>query len=104
MRHVRQAVKFCGRWQPVPPKEAAWLLNPPKPMFHDTDIPRFLNRPAPPAVKAGDTVRFTLACEVHELPVMAVDGHLLLMEIRLMSREVRVKVPTSMVKVVEEAA
>jgi hypothetical protein len=99
MRHVRQAVKFCGHWQAIPEREAAWLLNPPKPMFHDTAIPRFLNRPAPPLVKAGDRVRFTLACEEHERPVMCVDGDLLLMEIRMLGRDVKVRVPVSMVEV-----
>ena len=105
MKHVRNAVRFVagGRWQPVPAKEAAWLQNPPRGLFHDTEIPRYLNRPAPPAVKAGDKVRFTLASEEHERPVMAVDGHLLLMEIRMLGRDVKVKVPTSMVEAVEAA-
>jgi hypothetical protein len=101
MKHVRNAVRFTagGRWQPVPTREAEWLQNPPKGLFHDTEIPRFLNRPAPPVVKAGDVVRFTLAAQEHERPVMAVDGHTLLMEIRLLGRDVKVKIAVDQVEV-----
>ena len=98
MRHVRSPVRFCGRWQGIPPKEADWLLRPPVGLFHDTDIPRFANRPAPPLVNVGDKVRFTMGCEEHERPVMAVDGHLLLLEIRMLGRDVKVKVPVGMVE------
>ena len=102
MKHVRNAVRFVagGRWQPVPAKEAAWLMNPPRPLFHDTDIPRFLNRPAPPLVKVGDVVRFSMGAEQIERPVIGVeDGHTLLMEIRLLGRDVRVKIAVDQVEV-----
>lgn len=99
MKHVRNAVRNArGCWQVIPAKEAAWLMDPPHPLFHDTDIPRFLNRPAPPVVKAGDMVRFTLACEEHTRPVQSVDGETLLLEIRILSRDVKVRVPISMVE------
>ena len=62
------------------------------PFFHDTDIPRFLNRPEPPLVKAGDLVRFTLAAEQHTIPVDSVDGHILVMRINMLGREVRTRV------------
>jgi len=101
MKHVRNAVRFTagGRWQPVPTREAEWLQNPPKGLFHDTEIPRFLNRPAPPVVKAGDVIRFTLAAQEHERPVMSVDGQTLLMEIRLLGRDVRVRIAMDQVEV-----
>lgn len=101
MKHVRNAVRFVagGRWQPVPTREAAWLQNPPRPLFHDTEIPRFMNRPAPPVVKAGDVIRFSLGAEQHERPVMSVDGQMLLTEIRLMNRDIKVKVSINDVEV-----
>lgn len=104
MKHVRNAVRFVagGRWQPVPYREAEWLMNPPRPLFHDTEAPRFLNRPAPPVVKPGDLVRFTLAAEEHERPVMAVDGQMLLVEIAMLGRSM-VRVPIAMVESVEAA-
>jgi hypothetical protein len=102
MKHVRNAVRFVagGRWQPVPHREAQWLQNPPKGLFHDTDIPRFVNRPAPPVVKVGDVVRFSMGAEQIERPVIGVeDGHTLLMEIRLLGRDVRVKIAVDQVEV-----
>lgn len=101
MKHVRNAVRFVagGRWQPIPAREAAWLLNPPRPLFHDTDIPRFLNRPAPPVVKPGDLIRFQIGAEQHERPVMSVDGQMLLTEIRLLGRDVRVRIAVDQVEV-----
>lgn len=94
MKHVRNAVRFTagGRWQPVPAKEAAWLQNPPRPLFHDTEVQRYLNRPAPPVVKPGDVIRFTIGAEQHQRPVMSVDGEILLTEIRLLGRDVKVRV------------
>jgi transcription antitermination factor NusG len=99
LRHVGQPVRFCGAWQPIPEREMRWLLDPPGDLFHDTAIPRFVNRPPPPVVKAGDVVRFTLAAEQHELPVMSVDGETLLVTIRMLGREVRTRVPLSLVEV-----
>lgn len=101
MKHVRNAVRFAasGRWQPVPAREAQWLMNPPRPLFHDTEIARFMNRPAPPLVKAGDMIRFTMGAEEHERPVMSVDGQMLLTEIRLMNRDIKVRVSVDMCEV-----
>jgi transcription antitermination factor NusG len=98
LRHVGQAVRFCGAWQPIPEREMRWLLDPPGDLFHCKDIPRFANRPEPPLVKAGDMVRFTLASERHELPVMGVDGETLLVAIRMLGREVKTRVPVSLVE------
>jgi hypothetical protein len=99
MRHVGRAVAFNGRRAPIPQKQMQWLLAPSGEFFHDTDIPRFMNRPAPPIVKAGDVVRFTLASEQHELPCLSVDGEMLLVAIRLLGREVKTRVPVSLVEV-----
>lgn len=100
MKHIRNAVKNAqGRWMPIPAREAAWLESPPRPLFHDTNIPRYVNRPAPPMVKAGDVVRFTLAAEQHTLPVDSVDGEILVMRINLLGREIRTRVPVHMVEV-----
>ena len=99
MRHSVRAVAFNGRRAPIPPKQMEWLLRPSGPFFHDTDIPRFANRPEPPLVKAGDMVRFTLAAEQHTLPVDSVDGHVLIMRINMLGREVRTRVPVSMVEI-----
>lgn len=101
MKHVRNAVRFAagGRWQPVPDKEAAWLMNPPRPLFHDTNIPRYVNRPAPPLVKPGDVIRFTIGAEEHQRPVMSVDGQILLTEIHLLGRDVKVRVRVQDVEV-----
>lgn len=101
MKHVRNAVRFAagGRWQPVPTREADWLQNPPRPLFHDTEVPRFLNRPAPPVVKPGDVIRFQIGAEQHERPVMSVDGQMLLTEIRLLGRDVKVRVSVDAVEV-----
>lgn len=98
MRHVGRPVVFNGRRAPIPQKQMEWLLRPPQPFFHDTDIPRYINRPAPPLVKAGDVVRFTLAAEQHTLPVDSVDGEILVMRINMLGREVRARVPLSMVE------
>ena len=103
MRHVGSAIAFCGRRAPIPPAEMNWLLAPTGGFFHDTDVPRYVNRPEPPLVKAGDVISFTLAGERHTLPVDSVDGHLLLVRIRLLGRDA-VRVPTSMVEAVEAAA
>jgi len=99
MRHVRSAVRFCGRWQGIPPKEAEWLLRPPQGIFHDTDIARYANRPAPPVVKVGDRVTLTLACERMEAPVLSVDGESLLLQIRLLGRDT-IRVPLVMVETI----
>jgi hypothetical protein len=99
MRHVGRAVAFNGRRAPIPQKQMQWLLAPSGGFFHDTDIPRFANRPEAPLVKAGDTVRFTLAAERHEVMVDGVDGHLLILKINMLGREVRTRVPVSMVEV-----
>ena len=101
MKHVRNAVRFVagGRWQPIPTREAAWLQNPPRGLFHDTEIARYMNRPAPPVVKTGDVIRFNMGYGEQERPVMAVDGQMLLTEIRLLGRDVRVKIAVDQVEV-----
>lgn len=101
MRHVRQPVRFCGRMQPIPERELKALLNPRMPFFHDTDVPRFNARPEPPAVKPGDVVRFTLAAETLDCPVMSVDGETLLVQVRhmLLGRDT-MRVPVSVVEAV----
>jgi hypothetical protein len=100
MRHVGSPVAFNGKRAPIPPAEMNWLLRPSGGFFHDTDIPRFINRPPPPVVKAGDVVTFTLAAERHELPVDAVDGHMLVMRIRMLGREaVKMRIPVDQVEV-----
>jgi plastocyanin len=76
-----------------------WLLAPSGGFFHDTDIPRFASRAEQAVVKAGDVVRFTLAAERHEVVVDGVDGHLLILKINMLGREVRTRVPVSMVEV-----
>lgn len=93
MKHIRNAVKNAqGRWMPIPAREAEWLESPPRPLFHDTNIPRYVNRPAPPLVKPGDVIRFTIGAEEHQRPVMSVDGQMLLTEIHLLGRDVKVRV------------
>ena len=98
MRHVGSAVAFNGRRAPIPQKQMEWLLAPTGGFFHDTKVPWFINRPAPPVVKAGDMVPFTLAAERHELPVDSVDGEILIVRIRMLSREVKTRIPVSMVE------
>jgi hypothetical protein len=104
LRHVGSAVAFNGRRAPIPQKQMDWLLAPPVGFFHDTQIPRFVNRPEPPVVKAGDTVRFMLAAERHERAVESVDGHTLILRINMLGREVRTRVPVEIVEVVESEA
>lgn len=99
MRHVGRPVAFNGRRAPIPAKQMQWLLAPSGGFFHDTDIPRFTSRAEQPVVKAGDVVRFTLAAERHEVVVDGVDGHLLILKINMLGREVRTRVPVSMVEV-----
>lgn len=82
--HVRQPVRFCGRMAGIPLREMQALLNPRSPFFHDTDVPRFNQPSAAPVVKAGDVVRFTLAAETLDCPVMSVDGETLLVQVRHM--------------------
>lgn len=98
MRHSVRTVAFNGKRAPIPPKQMEWLLRPSGAFFHDTDIPRYANRPEPPLVKPGDIVRFTLAAEQHTLPVDSVDGHLLILRINMLGREVRTRIPVSMVE------
>jgi hypothetical protein len=99
MRHVRQPVRFCGRMRAIPERELQALLNPRMPFFHDTDVPRFNNRPEPPKVKAGDVVRFTLAAETLDCPVMSVDGESLLVQVRhmLLGRD-QMRIPVGLVE------
>ena len=102
LRHVGQPVRFCGRWQPIPARELGWLMDPPGGMFHDTDIPRYANRPAPPVVNRGDTVTTTLAGESikGEVLEMSTDGETLLISIRrLIFGLDRIRVPVSMIEV-----
>jgi hypothetical protein len=101
MKHVRNAVRFTagGRWQPIPTREAQWLQNPPKGLFHDTEIARYMNRPAPPVVKPGDVIRFNMGYGEQERPVMSVDGQMLLTEIRLLGRDVKVRIAMDQVEV-----
>jgi len=99
MRHVGQPVKFAGKVRPIPAKEVEWLSNPPSGLFHDTQIPRFKNRPVPPPVKIGDKVRFVFACEQVEAPVISVDGHTLILRIAMLGRDT-VRVPLEMVETV----
>ena len=101
MKHVRNAVRFVagGRWQPIPTREAQWLQNPPKGLFHDTEIARYMNRPAPPVVKPGDVIRFNMGYGEQERPVMSVDGQMLLTEIRLLGRDVKVRIAMDQVEV-----
>jgi hypothetical protein len=101
LRHVGHPVRFCGRWEAIPERQMAWLLSPPGPLFHDTDIPRFANRPEPPKVKAGDTISTHFACEQISGEVVSVstDGHTLVMRInRLMMGRDTLCVPVSMVE------
>jgi hypothetical protein len=98
MTHVGQAVRFCGQWQPIPEREMQWLLQPPGDLFHCTEIPRFMNRPEPPIVKRGDIVRLRLASEQHDLPVLSVDGAMLVVAIRMLGREIRTRVPVDQVE------
>jgi hypothetical protein len=44
-------------------------------------------------------IRFTLAAQEHERPVMSVDGQTLLTEIRLLGRDVRVRIAMDQVEV-----
>ncbi len=100
MKHVRKALSFTagGFWQPVPTHEARWLENPPHGLYKSTDVPRFKPETALPVVKAGDKVRFEMACEMLELPVLEVcDGNKLLVEIRMLGRMVATYVPLEIV-------
>lgn len=102
LRHVRQPVRFCGRMQAIPERELKAILNPKPPFFHDSEIARFQERPVVvPTVKAGDTVRFTLAAETLDCPVMSVDGETLLVQVRhmLLGRD-RMRIPASLVELV----
>lgn len=98
MRHVGRSVRFAGRTAVIPQGQAEWLLNPPQGLFHDNNPPLALTRPEPPMVKPGDKVRFTLACERLEAPVLSVDGHTLLLRIAMLGRDT-MRVPLSIVEV-----
>jgi hypothetical protein len=101
MKHVRKALSFTagGFWQPVPTHEARWLENPPRGLYKSTDVPRFRSSVPPPIVKPGDTIRFEMACEMMETQVLEVcDGNDLLVAIQLLGREVKTRIPLSMVE------
>jgi hypothetical protein len=99
MRHVGSPVRFAGRTAVIPQRQAEWLLTPPHGLFHDNNPPLCLTRPELPLVKVGDTIRFTLACERLEAPVLSVDGHTLLLRIAMLGRDT-MRVPVSMVETV----
>lgn len=102
MKHVRNGLRFVtgGGWQPLPRAEAEWVENPPRGIFRNTDIPRLTPR-EPVNVKPGDVVRFEMACEIIETPVIGVcDGQSLLVEIRALGRLVKTTVRADQVETV----
>ena len=101
LRHIGHPVRNAqGKWQTVPRRDADWLLNPPHGLFHDNAIPDYLTpRTDAPEVKPGDTIRFTLASERHEVTALSVDGHTVLVKLAMLGREVRTRVPVSMCEV-----
>jgi hypothetical protein len=93
LRHIGHPVRDAyGRWQPVPKRDEGWILNPPRGLFHDDQIPFSLLPKDMPVVKAGDFVRFTLAAQRHEVKAMAVDGHNVMVKLSLFGRDVNAKV------------
>ena len=101
MRYIGHPVRDArGRWAVVPARDAEWMLNPPHGLFHDNAIPDYLTpRTDAPEVKPGDTIRFTLASERHEVTALSVDGHTVLVKLAMLGREVRTRVAVSMCEV-----
>jgi hypothetical protein len=99
MRHIGHPVRDAyGRWQAVPKRDETWLLDPPPGLFHDDNIPGHLIPKDIPQINAGDTVRFMLAAERHEVKALAVDGHSVLVKLQMFGREVRTRVKLSTIE------
>lgn len=101
MRHVGQAVRFCGRFRPIPGAELERVLSARGSYFRDDDPPKLLlSRPAP-TVRPGDTVRFRMAAETIDAPAMSTDGHSVVVKLQAMILgHDTMRVPMDMVEVV----
>ena len=83
MPNIHPVRKADGRWKPIKGNQADWLLNPPAPLFHDTEAYRHIPRDALPSVSPGDVVAFMLASERVTGEVLSCDGHTLTMKLRM---------------------
>ena len=99
LRHVGQAVRFCGRLEPIPSSEMDRVLSARHLYFRDDDPPLMVVRKAPPLIQAGDTVRFQMAAETIEAPAMSTDGYTVLVKLRsMMLGADTMRVPVGMVE------
>lgn len=99
LRHVGQAVRFCGRLEPIPDAEMNRVLSARHLYFRDDDPPLMVARKAPPLIQAGDVVRFTMAAETIEAPAMSTDGHTVLVKLRnMMLGAETMRVPVGLVE------
>lgn len=103
MRHVGQAVRFCGRLEPIPDHEMDRVLSSRGLYFRDDDPPKALAQRGPATVSPGDVVRFGMAAETIDAPVMSTDGHTVLVKLRtLMLGRDTMRIPLGMVEIIPQ--
>lgn len=84
LRHLGQPVKFCGQVRPIRTSDIEQLLDARGLYFRDDNPPASLAHRPPALVSPGDIVRFDLAAQTIEAPVIAVDGDRLLVRLSAM--------------------
>jgi len=80
--YVGRPVCFCGRFRPI--RDIDRVLSARGLYFRDDTPPGIVTRKAPAQVRPGDMVRFEMAAETIDAPVMSVDGETLLVKLRTM--------------------
>lgn len=84
LRYLGQPVRFCGKFRPIRASDLDRVLSHRGQYFRDDQPPAALAHRPPSLVSVGDVVRFDLAAETIEAPVMSVDGETLLVKMRTM--------------------
>lgn len=86
LRYVGQPVRLArnGRLCPIPQRDIDAILSARNMFFRDDCPPKIVTAKAPALIRPGDTVRFEMAAETLEAPVMSVDGHTVLVKLRRM--------------------
>lgn len=82
VRYLGQPVRFCGKFRPIRSADLDGVLGQRGLYFRDDCPPAILAHRPPAEVSAGDVVRFELAAQTIEAPVISVDGETLLVKLQ----------------------